>query len=267
MKERITVTIEHSLLKTVDASIDGVQVKNRSHAIELLLERALKQVMPTKAVILAGGEARNLLKPVHGKPVIVHNLLLVSSFGINDVIILTNKHDSRVKDFLGDGSKYDVAITYAEESEPLGTAGSLNIIREKLTEPFVLLNGDELKNIEMRDMYAFHKQQRGLCTIALTSVADPSQYGVALLNGNKVVAFIEKPSAKNAPSNLVSAGLYIMEPAVLTYIPKGFGRVETDVFPKLAKDEQLIGYPFSGQYLDEEPTVPERLTALWRGWR
>lgn len=269
MKERVTVTIDRSLLKTIDSSIDGMQVKNRSHAIELLIERALKQVMPSHAVILAGGDSKRLLKPVNGKPVLVHNIDLLSMYGVTNIIMIVSKHNSEVREYIGDGSKYDVNVTYFEEKEMMGTAGALNLVRDQLTSSFILMNGDELKNVDLKDMFNFHKQNHGLCTIALTSVQDPSQYGVALLNGNLVVAFIEKPPAKNAPSNLVSAGLYIMEPDVRHYIPKGFGKLETDVFPKLAKENKLIGYPFSGQYVDvqEDLGMTEMLSSIWKGFR
>jgi NDP-sugar pyrophosphorylase family protein len=266
VKERVTVTIERSLLKTIDASVDGMQVKNRSHAVELLIERALKQVMPSQAVILAGGDSKKLLKPVNNKPVILHNIELLSRHGVSDIVLIITKQDTKVKEYLGDGNAHDVQLTYVEEKEKLGTAGALNMLREQLNAPFILMNGDELKNVDIKDMYNFHKQNHGLCTIALTSVQDPAQYGVALLNGNQIVTFIEKPP-KNAPSNLISAGLYIMEPDVLRYIPKGFARIETDVFPKLAKDNSLIGYPFSGQYIDvQQQGVTERLTNIWKGF-
>lgn len=267
MKERITVTIERNLLRAIDASVDGMQVKNRSHAIELLVERALKHVLPSKAIILAGGDARKLLKPVNAKPVIVHNIELLSKFGINDITLVTSKSDDRVKEYVGDGSKFDVQITYVEEKEPLGTAGCISLLKDQLTEGFILMNGDELKNVDIREMYRFHREHHGACTIALTSVTDPSQYGVALLNGPNIITFIEKPSAKHAPSNLISAGLYIMEPEVTSYVPRGFAKVETDIFPKLAKEGKLVGYPFSGQYIDIQPGVTDRITNLWKGFR
>jgi mannose-1-phosphate guanylyltransferase len=268
VKERVTVTIERSLLKVIDSSVDGMQVKNRSHAVELLIERALKQVLPSHAVILAGGDSKKLLKAVNGKPVILHNIELLSQYGVNTIFMLIGK-DPAVQEFLGDGSKYDVHITYFEEKEAMGTAGALNLIREQLTSSFILMNGDELKLVDLKDMFNFHKQHHGLCTIALTSVQDPSQYGVALLNGNYIVAFVEKPTGKNAPSNLISAGLYMLERDVLPYVPKGYARLETDVFPKLAKENKLIGYPFSGQYIDtdNEEGITERLTSIFKGIR
>ena len=265
MKERITVTIEKTLLKTIDSLVDGTQIKNRSHAIELFVERGLKHVLPSKAVILAGGDPRVLLKIVHGKAVIAHNIELLATYGLTDIIVITDKRDTRVKDYIGNGAIFDVHVTIKEEREPLGTAGCLQLIRDEITEHFILMNGDELKAVNLKDMFAFHKQHHGICTIALTNVQDPSNYGVAIMNGTNIVGFIEKPTSKNPPSNLISAGLYMMSPELFAYIPKGYAKLETDVFPKLAREDLLVGYPFSGQYVNVQPGVAEKIGELWKG--
>ena len=97
-------------------------------------------------------------------------------------------------------------------------------------------------------MFRLHKRKNALATIALTTVEDPSHYGVARLDGSRIVEFVEKPA--NAPSNLINAGFYIMEPEVIDMIPKGFSMLEKDVFPKLAKLGRLRGFPFAGQWFD-----------------
>ena len=88
-----------------------------------------------------------------------------------------------------------------------------------------------------------------LLTIALTTTNDPSGYGVALLDGNNILRFDEKPEG-GARSMLINAGLYIMEPNVTNMVPEGFGMLEQDVFPALAREGKLFGYPFSGQWYD-----------------
>ncbi|MBI2141594.1 NDP-sugar synthase [Candidatus Woesearchaeota archaeon] len=86
-------------------------------------------------------------------------------------------------------------------------------------------------------------------TIALTTVDNPSMYGVARMQGGKILEFVEKPKKDEAPSNLINSGLYMMEPEVLDYIKSdGFSMLEKDVFPKLAQEGKLFGYPFSGQW-------------------
>ncbi len=260
MKERITLTIETDILETVDKRVDGLKVKNRSHAVELLLMKAMDKNRPRKALILAGGKGTRLkpitneipkpLVPLHDRPIMQHTIELFKKYGINEIIISIGYKGDKIKEYFGNGKRFGVNITYIEENEPLGTAGPLNLARPYLTDTFVMCNADELKNIDLSEMYMFHKENGAAATIALTTVADPSQYGVAKLMGNKILDFIEKPVQGTAPSNLINAGLYILEPAVLDYIPKGVSSIERNVFPQIAQESKLFGFPFSGQWFD-----------------
>lgn len=259
MKERVTLTLDHNLLKQVDSRVDGYTIKNRSHAIELYLMQALGGHTPKKALILAGGKGTRLkpitheipkpLIPVHGKPLIQHTIELLKKYNIKEIIISVGYMKEKIKQALGDGHHLGVNITYVEEQTPLGTAGPLALAKPLLKETFVMSNADELKEIDLADMYRFHKESGSKATIALTTVADPGKYGVVRLNGNKIVEFVEKPKGA-PPSNLINSGLYILEPEVIDYVPKGFAMVEKDVFPKIAKEGKLFGYSFSGQWYD-----------------
>ncbi|PIN78250.1 hypothetical protein COV16_06130 [Candidatus Woesearchaeota archaeon CG10_big_fil_rev_8_21_14_0_10_34_8] len=260
MKERVTLTVEQNILESVDKKVDGLKVKNRSHAVELLLMKALDQNRPKKALILAGGKGTRLypitkeipkpLVPLHDKPILQHTIELFKKYGITDIIISIGYKGDKIKEYFGSGKRFGVDITYIEEQEPLGTAGPLNLARPLLTDTFVMCNADELKNIDLHEMYMSHKENSAKATIALTTVSDPSVYGVAKLTGNKILEFIEKPPKGTAPSNLINAGLYILEPSVLDYVPKGSSSIERDVFPNIAKDSKLFGFPFSGQWFD-----------------
>jgi mannose-1-phosphate guanylyltransferase len=260
MKERVTLTIEAEILDSVDKRVDGLKIKNRSHAVELLLMKALDKNRPRKALILAGGKGTRLypitkeipkpLVPLHDKPIMQHTIELFKKYGIDEIIISIGYKGDKIKEYFGNGKRFGVSITYIEETEPLGTAGPLNLARPYLTDTFVMCNADELKNIDLNEMYIFHKEIGAAATIALTTVADPSQYGVAKLTGNKILEFIEKPPQGTAPSNLINAGLYILEPEVLNYVQKGASSIERSVFPFIAKDTKLFGFPFSGQWFD-----------------
>ena len=115
-------------------------------------------------------------------------------------------------------------------------------------------------------MYVFHTDGHKICTIALTTVHDPNNFGVAMLNGNRIITFVEKPLKEKAPSKLVNAGLYIIEPEVLKYIPDGFSRIEQDVFPKLATEDKLWGYIFSGQWFSTKTTESfNQALVEWKG--
>jgi len=273
MKERVTFTIEEDILKKLDNTIDGLKVKNRSQAAELLFMRALHSDAIKTAVILAGGKGTRMkpltdempkpLIPLQGKPIMQHTIELLKKYGIENIIISLGYKGDKIKEYFGDGSKCGVKIRYVEEETPLGTAGPLKLARKFLTGTFVLCNADELKNIDLHDMYLFHRENDSMATIALTTVPDPSAYGVAKLQGGRILEFIEKP--KNPPSNLINSGLYILEPEVMDLVPDGFAMVEKDVFPKIAQMERLYGYSFSGQWFDTGSM--ERYAIALKEWK
>lgn len=248
MKERVTLTIEASLLRQIDSTINGNTIRNRSHAVELLLREAMKGEMPEHGVILAGGSeeaVERTLTEVDGKPLIKHNIDLLLDAGIEHILIIS-KNPDKIRSAVGDVKNAD--INYITETHPLGTAGALHLAEPYLEGSFIVTNADDIKDVNIKEMFDFHKHAQGLTTLALTTTNDPSKYGVALLNGNRIVTFVEKPDPDKAPSNLISAGLYIMEVGVLDLIPSGYAQMEYDIFPKLTKDDELYGYHFSGDY-------------------
>jgi len=260
MKERITITLDKDLVSQIDRRIDGDIIKNRSHQIELLLAKSLGAYRPEKAVILVGGKGTRLkpltdktpkcLLEVQGKTITEHLFDLLKKYSVKDVILSVGYMKEKVIDYYGDGSKFGINISYIEEDEPLGTAGPLRLAKNQLNDSFIVTNGDELKNINIPRMFRLHKRKDAMATIALTTVTDPSHYGVAKLSGSRILEFVEKPRPEEAPSNLINAGLYILEPKVIDMIPNGFSMLEKDVFPKLAKQGALRGFPFAGQWYD-----------------
>ncbi len=259
MKERVTLTLDANILADVDSKVDGHKIKNRSHAIELLLMQSLgNSDMPKVAVILAGGVGTRLQpitfeipKPlvlVHDRTLLEHQFDLFKRHGIKNIVISIGYKGDKIKHAIGDGKRFGVNVSYVEESKPLGTAGPVKLAKQFITGTFVTENADELKDIDLNDMYLFHKENKALVTIALTTVDNPSAYGVAKMQGGKILEFVEKPKREDAPSNLINSGLYMMEPEVLDYIGEGFSMLEKDVFPKLAQEGKLFGYPFSGQW-------------------
>ncbi|MBW2975898.1 hypothetical protein KY347_00470 [Candidatus Woesearchaeota archaeon] len=269
MKERITITLDSELIRQIDKRIDGDIIKNRSQQIELLLTKALGTYRPEKAVILAGGKRKQQLFPclleVQGKTIAEHTFDLLKKYGIREIVMSIGSKEGDVKDYYGDGSKFGVSIVYVEEDKPLGTAGPLKLAKKHLNDSFIVTNGDDLKNINIPRMFRLHKRKDALATIALTTVADPSHYGVARLSGSRVLEFMEKPKA-DAPSNLISAGFYILEPEVIEMIPDGYSTLEKDIFPKLAAQGRLRGFPFAGQWFDaNNPESYESAKKKWLG--
>ena len=229
-----------------------------------------------KAIILAGGKGERLrpltlntpksLIKIQGRTITEHLLDLFKRFNITDIFLSVGHLKEDIKGYFKDGSGFGVSISYIEEDEPLGTAGPLKKGKEFLKETFIVSNGDELKDIDLKEMIEIHKQNNARITIALTEVDDPSQYGVARLEGSKILEFVEKPKKEVAPSNLINAGLYVMEPDVIDLIKPGFTMLEKDIFPLLAEKGQLYGYQFHGQWFDTGNMERyQRADKLWGG--
>jgi NDP-sugar pyrophosphorylase family protein len=268
MKERVTLTIEREILQKIDSRINSVDIKNRSHAIELLLTKALGENKPQQAIILAGGKfdqkLPSAMQRVQNKPLLEHNIELLKKYGIKDIVISIGAKGEIIKEYFGDGKELGVNISYIEENEPLGTAGPLYKLKGKIESTFVLLNADELKNIDLEDLFEFHRSNKSTATMALTTIADPTKYGVAVMNGHRIMTFIEKPTKEHAPSKLINAGLYILEPEVIKMVPEGYAMLEQDILPRLAGQDKLLGYVFGGQWFDT--SSQQKIVEAERDW-
>ncbi len=274
MKERITITLDSNLLKLVDGQVDGKKLKNRSAVIESIVMDKFEVNRPKKAFILAGGHGTRLrpitqeipkpMLPIHGRPILEHLIEFFKKNGIKEIILSVGFKKEVIMDYFGDGKKLGVNIRYVAETTPLGTAGPLLRASDLLTETFVLSNGDELKDFDLSDMYLFHKRNNAMATIALTQVDNPEEYGAVRLQGTHIVEFIEKSKGPLA-TRMINAGLYILEPSVLRYVKKGKCMMEKHVFPVLAKEQKLYGYPFVGQWFDTGTF--ERYESAIKKWR
>ncbi len=276
-REQLTITLREDILSRIDEKIDGITIRNRSHAIEVLLARFLNVRRVKKSLILAGGKGTRMrpftyeipkpMIPVQGKPLMQHIIELNRKHGINDILLSIGYLGDKIKEYFGNGSRFGVNIEYVEEKKFLGTAGCLNLVKDKINEPFLMFNGDVLAGIDLSDFISFHHENKGVATIALTPVDEPSRFGVARLQGSMILDFVEKPKKGAEPSKLINAGVYLMEPEVFEYVPKGFSMIEKDVFPKLASEGKLTGYSFTGQWFDTGTVEAYELAIKnWKGY-
>ncbi|MDD5626938.1 MAG: sugar phosphate nucleotidyltransferase [Patescibacteria group bacterium] len=276
-RERLTITINKRLIGLLDDFIDGEKIRNRSHAIEYLLSKTLAPKV-SRAIILAGGQGLKMrpftyempkcLIPVRGKPLLEHTLDLLKKYEIRDIVITIGHLGEKVRNHFGDGSRFGVKITYADQGEGFrGTGGALKVARNLAGHPFLLFYGDVLANIDLNDLIDFHKSHGKTMTMALTSVEDSSVWGVVQLHGSQIRDFVEKPKQSQRLSRLINAGIYVVEPKIFDYFPgKNIFRLEEDVFPKLAQSDELYGYPFEGQWFDiGTPEIYARVIKEWNG--
>jgi len=257
-KEKVAISLDSRLLKRVDASVDGTTVKSRSHAIETLLMRALGEEQAPTAVVLAGGYGRRMgelaykmpkgMVEVGGKPVLQHIVEWLRANGVRHVILSIGHLGGEIEAYFGDGKHFGMQIAYARETEPLGTAGPLSILRERLGDLFVVLNGDVLCDFDLRAMLSSHRRSRAAATMALRAVREPGSYGVVEMEGERITKFEER-ARRNAEPGLVNAGVYAMSSRIFDFLPKR-GMLERDVFPKLAEQGLLNGFVFTGSWVD-----------------
>ena len=221
-----------------------------------------------KAIILSGGYATRLrpltcttpktLIPVVNKPVIERQILLLKSAGVKEIVLAVSVMADEIKHYFKNGEKLGIKIHYTNEIHPMGTAGAIKLAESYLKDDnFFMLNGDVILNFDFKEMLKKHESYNGLGTIASKKVADPSRYGVLIVDdaSNKIHQFLEKSEYQPQESKIVpmpvNAGVYILEPGIFSHIkPNIKVSIELDVFPMLAREGKLFNYPISGIWKD-----------------
>jgi mannose-1-phosphate guanylyltransferase len=214
-----------------------------------------------QAVILVGGEGTRLrpltstvpkpVVPLVDRPFIAYMLEWLHGHGVEDVVMSCGFLATAVRNVLGDGSQYGLRLRFIEEPEPRGTAGALKYAEDLLDERFLMLNGDVLTDIDLGAQIAQHEATRAVGTLALVPVEDPTAYGLVRLHEDQSVKeFVEKPSADQIDTRLISAGAYVLERRVLDLIePDRNVSIEREIWPQLVGDG-LYGFAADAYWLD-----------------
>lgn len=260
-RERLTITLKKEVLSQLDKQIDGAKLRNRSHAIEYFLMKAMRPPIQ-KALILTGGKGRKLrpityeipvgLIPINGKPLLEYTIKTLASYEIRDITLSIGHLGDKIQDYFGNGSQFGVKISYNIQKDASGTTKPVKEAAAHFKKaPFLLIYGDVLFDLNLADFIAAHQAQGNFATVAVTSTQNPANFGAVSMRGNQVVDFSEKPKKDKIHTYLISAGIYIIEPKALSFLPKSNGTMlEKDMFPKMAQKGQLTGYPFEGKWFD-----------------
>jgi len=192
--------------------------------------------------------------PVINRPFLEHTIAYLKRYQVRDIVLAVSYLPEVIQRYFADGPDFGVGLTYAVEPSPLGTAGAVKNAERHLDGTFVVLNGDIFTELDIAEMLAFHRQREAAVTIALTRVENPCAFGVVETDSrSRVRRFVEKPSPDQVTTNWINAGVYIIEPEVLGYIPAhGFYMFEKGLFPRLLElGQPVYGYPLrSGYWLD-----------------
>jgi len=220
-------------------------------------ETLKEEIYPNKVVLMVGGQGKRLRplteklpKPmlkVGDEPLLRTIIDGFAKYGfLNFVMCLGYKADS-IKDYFGDGSKFGVSIEYVIEDKPLGTAGGLKLASSKLKEPFFVMNGDLLTNVNFEKLYDFHYSSKSVATMCVRQYEIEIPYGVVNTNKDEIISIEEKPSQ----SLFVSAGIYMLKPDCLNFIPENTFFDMPNLFDELIKQEtKVTAFPLPEYWID-----------------
>ena len=227
-----------------------------------------------KVVIIAGGQGTRIASvnseipkamiPVCGKPILEYEVELAKRYGHTSFIFIIGHLGQVIKDYFGDGTKWGVDIEYYHEQQPLGTAGALGYLRDKLADDFFVMYGDTIVDIDMDAMLQFHRERKADATLFVHPNDHPHDSDVVdIAHDGQVRNFYIKPHPEGLVCrNMVNASLFIFTPKVLEMIEVGIkSHIEKDVLPRCLKNGmKLYGY-VSFEYIKDMGT-PERYSAV-----
>jgi mannose-1-phosphate guanylyltransferase/phosphomannomutase len=195
--------------------------------------------------------------PVANRPIMEHVLRLLKRHGFDETIVTVQFLAALVRNYFGDGEEFGMSLQYATEEMPLGTAGSVRNAEDALRdEPFLVISGDAVTDMDLTAMVKFHKEKGALVTVGLARMPNPLEFGIVIpQEDGRIQRFLEKPTWGQVFSDTVNTGLYVMEPEVLAEVPPGeMVDWSGDVFPKLLKrGAPLFGY-VSDRYWEDVGT-------------
>ena len=245
-KTKIAISIDESLLKSIDLRVDKSVIRSRSQAIEYFLKKGLEEHSIKDAVILLKGDHQVFsLKSFKGSTLIENQIIFFSKCGIKNVYIVT-QHTKNINFLLEKISTSQINVQIIE-SDAIGNATALKAAFGKIDGSFIVMSGDTFNDFDILKMMKKHLQSEKLATMGLMTRDRPSGYGTAILDGDSIVDFEEKP--KYYSTNIVNAGIYIFKPEVFELFNSQKNlSLERDIFPKLAKLKQLLGFFTYGEY-------------------
>jgi NDP-sugar pyrophosphorylase family protein len=244
-KAKIAISVDNSLLKLIDSKVDGSVIRSRSQAIEYFLKKGLQEQSVSVAVLLLKGEHQVFaLKNIKGASLIKQQMEFFSKYGIKTVYIVT-QHTKNINLLLNEISDVKINVEIIEKISK-GNADALEAVKKKVSNSFVAMSGDTYNDFDLLKMIKKHMESEKLATMGLMTREKTTSYGTAILDGDLIVDFQEKP--RHYSTNIVNAGIYIFKPEVFELF-ENVNSLEKDLFPKLARLKQLAGFFTYGEYL------------------
>ena len=189
--------------------------------------------------------------PLVDRPLLAYTFEHLRKHGVERATLSCGYLPTQIREHFGDDGD-GLALEYMVEDKPLGTGGAIGFAARELRETFFALNGDSLRGADLERLVEFHRDRGAKATILLTPVPDPTRYGLVRLHPDgRVASFLEKPRPEEIDTDLINAGVYVLEPEVLDLVPPGRAvSIEREVFPRLVEEGSLYGLALPGYWLD-----------------
>lgn len=203
--------------------------------------------------------------PMLNRPMMEHVVLLLKKYGIHKIVSLLFHQPQIIKHYFEDGSRFGIEMLYQQNTEDLGTAGSLKQAEKYLNDSILVISGDLLTDIDLSRAIEFHQKKRAQVTIILTRVKNPLEYGIVMTSKDgQIIRFLEKPAWGQVFSDTINTGIYILEPEILEYIPANeVFDFSKDLFPLLMKKKiKLFGF-ITNDYWKDVGNLREYQQAHW----
>lgn len=225
--------------------------------LEILDELISKEKKTNKVVLMVGGLGTRLRpltdntpKPmlkVGNKPILQTIVEKFAEYGYTEIVMCVNYKSHVIQEYFGDGSEFGVSIKYILEEQRMGTAGALGLLKDKSTEPFFVMNGDLLTNVNFEHLHDYHLANNSMATMCVREYDFQVPYGVVNIENSKILSIEEKPTHKF----FVSAGIYMLSPEVLEYIPQHQFYDMPTLFEKLiGENENVVSFALREYWLD-----------------
>jgi len=232
--------------------------KNKKLVDILLLDELLQPKKYSNKVVLMLGGLGTRLRPltektpkpllkVGGKPIVETIVENFKKYGFKNFVFCVNYKAEQIVEYFGNGEKLGINIEYVYENKRMGTAGALSLLAKKPKESFFVMNGDLLTNVNFEYMLEYHKENKAIATMAVREFEYQVPFGVVEIEGNVITSIKEKPIQRF----FVSAGIYILEPEIIDYIPKNEFFDMPNLFEKLIEDRKnAVSFPIKEFWLD-----------------
>jgi dTDP-glucose pyrophosphorylase len=227
--------------------------------LEILDELISEQIKPNKVILMVGGLGTRLrpltektpkpMLPVGGKPILQTIVEKFVSYGFVNIVMCVGYKSNMIQEYFGDGSRFGAKIEYVLENKRMGTAGALSLLSDsqKPREPFFVMNGDLLTNVNFEHLLTFHQENEAMATMCVREYDFQVPYGVVSVENGNILSIEEKPIHKF----FVSAGIYMLSPECISYIPKNQFFDMPTLFDKLIDiQKKVVSFPLREYWLD-----------------